>query len=366
MVNPRLSGDVCGYGADGPDGLVNVIDLTRISVAYGNLISDPWGLVGGYNPDADLNADDIVDMQDLQEAAYALGHTDTHVCINADPLLWKRVIPSPLPKTESWSAGAHWFNDATPETPDVWQWWDARGNTGTDQHWFDEPNLFQEEPTRGIHGKMRIFGGGYRPGLPFKLPASLGVILIEQGKRLGCSTGAYEFPSYKTDYPSGYTQEARIKFKYNFSGDMPDWIGLVVGCWGYLAQGNEHGCGDTDGWQFIELMEYVVLGGSTGVMCPEYYGLPSWVPTCADNGSQKWKIFQYKRKHSYALNQWHELTVPIGEVIAMLPWPAYINGVYVSLELGNGGDISFENGYSQAELWVEHAYIYFDKLSATG
>jgi hypothetical protein len=57
-------GDVNG------DGLVNIIDLTLIAFAYGSLEGEP-----DYNPDADLNCDGIVDMQDLVKAARNLGKT---------------------------------------------------------------------------------------------------------------------------------------------------------------------------------------------------------------------------------------------------------------------------------------------------
>jgi len=52
------------------DGQVNVVDLTMVSLAYGTLEGEP-----GYNPDADLNNDGIVDMRDLRIVAYYLGET---------------------------------------------------------------------------------------------------------------------------------------------------------------------------------------------------------------------------------------------------------------------------------------------------
>jgi len=63
-VHVTLSGDVNG------DGIVNVIDLTIVSLAYGLFRGEP-----GYNPEADLNEDGVVDMQDLVIVAYHLGET---------------------------------------------------------------------------------------------------------------------------------------------------------------------------------------------------------------------------------------------------------------------------------------------------
>ena len=53
------------------DGLVSVVDLTIVSLAYGNFKGEP-----GYNPVADINEDDIVDMRDLYIVARHLGETD--------------------------------------------------------------------------------------------------------------------------------------------------------------------------------------------------------------------------------------------------------------------------------------------------
>ncbi len=50
------------------DGIVNVIDITIVSVAYGSFEVDP-----DYNPQADLNADGIVDMWDLTAVGMNLG-----------------------------------------------------------------------------------------------------------------------------------------------------------------------------------------------------------------------------------------------------------------------------------------------------
>jgi hypothetical protein len=49
------------------DGVVNVIDLTFVSFAYGCMCGDPC-----YDPDADFNDDCIVDMRDIYIAAYHL------------------------------------------------------------------------------------------------------------------------------------------------------------------------------------------------------------------------------------------------------------------------------------------------------
>lgn len=61
----RLTGDV------NDDGIVNVKDLTIVSLAYGSFQGEP-----DYNPDADLNQDGIVDMKDLWYVARNLGKTD--------------------------------------------------------------------------------------------------------------------------------------------------------------------------------------------------------------------------------------------------------------------------------------------------
>jgi hypothetical protein len=60
-----LEGDVNG------DGIVNVQDLTIVTLAYGRLEGEP-----GYDPDADLNLDGIVDMKDVVTVARNLGQTD--------------------------------------------------------------------------------------------------------------------------------------------------------------------------------------------------------------------------------------------------------------------------------------------------
>lgn len=63
-VRTSLVGDV------NEDGIVNVIDITIVSVAYGSFEVDP-----DYNPQADLNADGIVDMWDLTAVGMNLGAT---------------------------------------------------------------------------------------------------------------------------------------------------------------------------------------------------------------------------------------------------------------------------------------------------
>ncbi len=60
-----IAGDVNG------DRSVNVIDLTIGSLAYGTFKGEP-----GYNPEADINEDDLVDMRDLVIVARNLGKTD--------------------------------------------------------------------------------------------------------------------------------------------------------------------------------------------------------------------------------------------------------------------------------------------------
>lgn len=63
-VQATIPGDVNG------DGIVNVLDLTIVSLSYGLFKGEP-----GYNPEADLNEDGIVDMRDLVIVAYHLGWT---------------------------------------------------------------------------------------------------------------------------------------------------------------------------------------------------------------------------------------------------------------------------------------------------
>jgi hypothetical protein len=46
------------------DGVVNVLDLTIVSLSYGTFEGEP-----DYNPDADINEDGIVDMRDLAKVA---------------------------------------------------------------------------------------------------------------------------------------------------------------------------------------------------------------------------------------------------------------------------------------------------------
>jgi len=50
------------------DGVVNVVDLTFVSFAYGSI----QGIDPGYDADADFNSDGIVDMRDIYTAAYHL------------------------------------------------------------------------------------------------------------------------------------------------------------------------------------------------------------------------------------------------------------------------------------------------------
>lgn len=62
----RLVGDV------NDDDIVNVIDLTIVSLSYGYFQGEP-----GYNPDADLNGDGVVEMRDLVIVASNLGRTNS-------------------------------------------------------------------------------------------------------------------------------------------------------------------------------------------------------------------------------------------------------------------------------------------------
>jgi subtilisin family serine protease len=63
-VKVKMPGDING------DGAVNVVDLSIVALAYGSFAEEP-----DYNPDADLNDDDIVDMKDLFVVARNLGKT---------------------------------------------------------------------------------------------------------------------------------------------------------------------------------------------------------------------------------------------------------------------------------------------------
>jgi len=63
-VQATINGDV------NSDGIVNVLDLTIVSLSYGLFKGEP-----GYNPEADINEDGIVDMRDLVIVAYHLGWT---------------------------------------------------------------------------------------------------------------------------------------------------------------------------------------------------------------------------------------------------------------------------------------------------
>ena len=54
-------------GDAGKNGLINVLDLYAVSVAYGCMIGDPC-----YNANADFNTDGIVDIDDLSNTAYHL------------------------------------------------------------------------------------------------------------------------------------------------------------------------------------------------------------------------------------------------------------------------------------------------------
>ncbi len=56
------------FGDVNDDGMVNVVDLTLVSMSYGAFEGEP-----DYNPDADLNDDGIIDMKDLFVVARNLG-----------------------------------------------------------------------------------------------------------------------------------------------------------------------------------------------------------------------------------------------------------------------------------------------------
>lgn len=60
-----------GYGIDLQ---VDQTDLDLMGLAYGTFVWEPWGVGEGlYNPDANINGDDLVDMRDLSTAARNLG-----------------------------------------------------------------------------------------------------------------------------------------------------------------------------------------------------------------------------------------------------------------------------------------------------
>jgi len=63
-VKVKMQGDVNG------DGIVNVLDLSIVSMSYGSFEGEP-----DYDPDADLNKDGVVDMRDLAKVAMNLGNT---------------------------------------------------------------------------------------------------------------------------------------------------------------------------------------------------------------------------------------------------------------------------------------------------
>jgi hypothetical protein len=50
------------------DALCNVVDMTLVSFAFGTFLGEPE-----FNPDADINEDDVIDTRDLCEVAYRLG-----------------------------------------------------------------------------------------------------------------------------------------------------------------------------------------------------------------------------------------------------------------------------------------------------
>lgn len=64
-VRVTILGDVNG------DHTVNIVDLTIVSLAYGRFKGEP-----GYNSEADITEDGLVDMRDLFIVARNLGHTD--------------------------------------------------------------------------------------------------------------------------------------------------------------------------------------------------------------------------------------------------------------------------------------------------
>jgi hypothetical protein len=52
------------------DWQVDVVDLTKVSLAYGFFEGEP-----GYDPESDINTDGLVDMRDLTSVAMNLGTT---------------------------------------------------------------------------------------------------------------------------------------------------------------------------------------------------------------------------------------------------------------------------------------------------
>ncbi|MCK4424830.1 hypothetical protein KAU93_04015, partial [Candidatus Bathyarchaeota archaeon] len=63
-VKVKIPGDVNG------DGVVDIYDLSIVSVAYGTFEGQP-----GYDPDADINKDGLVDGRDLATVTINYGNT---------------------------------------------------------------------------------------------------------------------------------------------------------------------------------------------------------------------------------------------------------------------------------------------------
>ena len=64
MVKIKMVGDVNG------DGIVDVVDLSLVAVAYGTFIGEP-----SYDPEADLNKDGVVDVYDISTVSIHFGDT---------------------------------------------------------------------------------------------------------------------------------------------------------------------------------------------------------------------------------------------------------------------------------------------------
>ena len=84
-VAAQLAGDVNG------DGRVDIIDLCRVSRAFGYFAGDP-----GYDADADLNHDNFIDFADLQIVVDNFGTNVVGLSSQGSSgTVWVKVLPTP-------------------------------------------------------------------------------------------------------------------------------------------------------------------------------------------------------------------------------------------------------------------------------